>query len=227
MVHFVVRTHASLLSLLEINLLVFGKMTTGHYNCDVKRKIHREDILIAGRDIMFTKGYNATGIKDITDEMNIPKGSFYNHFTSKEEFGLEIIETYGENGTLMYEHMLLEGEGSPLTRLERFFSTLIEKYTNEYGFKLGCLMGNFSTEMADVNENFRKVLDKGFAAQEAVMAKCLKQAQDQNEIESDVDCEQMASFMINSLHGAYVRMKATESAKPLEDFKVSIFKLFR
>ena len=72
-------------------------MPNGHCNyylCNVKRKIYREDILKAGVELMHLHGYAATGIKDITDRIKIPKGSFYNHFKSKEEFGLEIIDYY-------------------------------------------------------------------------------------------------------------------------------------
>lgn len=202
-------------------------MTTGHYNCVVKRKIYREDILATGRDIMFSKGYNATGIKDITDEISIPKGSFYNHFSSKEEFGLEVIRKYGENGVLFYKRVLLESDGTPLERIEKFINGIIQKYTEVYEFKLGCLMGNFSVELADVNDKFREVLDEEFKAQEAVMVACLKEAQELGEIAENINCDMMGSFMINSLHGAYVRMKSTESAKPLEDFKTSILSMLK
>lgn len=202
-------------------------MTTGHYNCTVKRKILKEDILTAGRDLMFSKGYNATGIKDITDEVEIPKGSFYNHFSSKEEFGLEVIRKYGENGLLLYKNAFLASEGSPMERIRNFIDGIIKTYTDVYQFKLGCLMGNFSVEMADVNENFREILEEEFHAQEAVVIQCLKEAQEIGELRKEADADRLGSFFINSLHGAYVRMKATESAKPLEDFKVSMFEMLK
>lgn len=202
-------------------------MTTGHYNCIVKRKILKEDILEAGRDLMFSRGYNATGIKDITDEINIPKGSFYNHFSSKQAFGLEVIRKYGENGVLFYKSAFLESEGTPMERIRNFIDGIIRTYTEVYEFKLGCLMGNFSVEMADVSEEFREVLDEEFQNQESVVIQCLKQAQEQGELSIEANHVRLGSFFINSLHGAYVRMKATGSAKPLEDFKASIFEILK
>ena len=64
----------------------------------MRRKIYKEDILEAGRELIFSKGYNDTGIKDITDMVSIPKGSFYNHFSSKEDFGLAVLQAYMDNG---------------------------------------------------------------------------------------------------------------------------------
>ena len=78
-------------------------MTNGHYVCNLNRKIHKKDILNAGPQLMFTNGYYATGIKEITESIEIPKGSFYNHFSNKEEFGLEVVKMYCDNGLEMYK----------------------------------------------------------------------------------------------------------------------------
>ena len=46
---------------------------------------------------MFRKlGYHNVGINDILKACNIPKGSFYNFFESKEEFAEQVLEYFGE-----------------------------------------------------------------------------------------------------------------------------------
>ena len=116
-------------------------MTNGHYICNVKRKIHREDIINTGLQLMFLNGYNATGIKEITDSIAIPKGSFYNHFQNKEEFGLEVLQHYCDNGLRMYRNVLLDDSLSPLERLNIFFDRIISTYEEETNFKrLHCLI---------------------------------------------------------------------------------------
>ena len=132
----------------------------------MRRKIYREDIINAGRELMFTRGFNDTGIKDITDMINIPKGSFYNHFSSKEEFGLEVLKAYMANGLEIHKMRLLDAQKSPKQRLLDFYDGMIKEYRTVLDFKLGCMMSNFSTEMADINENFRQLLDRGFREQE-------------------------------------------------------------
>ena len=192
-------------------------MTIGHYTCNVKRKISREDILNSGLRLMFVNGYNATGIKEITESISIPKGSFYNHFTNKEEFGLEVVKMYCDNGVKMYEAVFLNKDVTPLKRVRGFFDRLIGVYRNELNFKLGCVMGNFSTEMSDTNENFRVLLDDEFNRCENVITMCLEEAQANGEISKDIQPSQLAAFLLNSWHGAMLRMKTTGNSKPLED----------
>ncbi len=63
-------------------------MTTCH------PQLTKNDILQVGLDIILIKGFNGTGVEAILKQPNAPKGSFYNFFSSKEEFGLAIIDKY-------------------------------------------------------------------------------------------------------------------------------------
>ncbi|MDG2448906.1 MAG: TetR family transcriptional regulator C-terminal domain-containing protein [Saprospiraceae bacterium] len=188
----------------------------------MRRKIHKEDILNAGLQLMFTNGYYATGIKEITESIKIPKGSFYNHFSNKEEFGLEVVKMYCDNGLEMYKSIFLDKKYMPLERVENFFSSLISEYSNELDFKLGCLMGNFSAELSDTNEKFRILLAKEFGKLENVISICLQEAQDNGSLNKKDSADQIAAFVLNSWHGAMIRMKSTGNSRPLEDCKMMI-----
>lgn len=84
-------------------------------------------------------------------------------------------------------------------------------------------MSNFSTELGDTNEKFRAVLDAQFNEIETIIYTTLKEAQEEGSLSESTDCEATASFILNSWHGALVRMKATANKKPLLDFKEMIF----
>lgn len=59
------------------------------------KRIHSKDEIVqAGLDLILSKGFNATGVEAILKQAKVPKGSFYNFFPSKEEFGLAIIDKY-------------------------------------------------------------------------------------------------------------------------------------
>ncbi|MBL4709818.1 MAG: helix-turn-helix transcriptional regulator [Flavobacteriales bacterium] len=45
-------------------------------------------------EIMWSKGYNATSVNDIVKAAEVPKGSFYFYFKSKEDFAIKALEKY-------------------------------------------------------------------------------------------------------------------------------------
>ena len=58
----------------------------------------------AGHELFTRCGYHATGIQQITDQAGVPKGSFYNHFDSKEAFAADysLVETMAHFGAAQH-----------------------------------------------------------------------------------------------------------------------------
>jgi len=168
---------------------------------------------------MFLNGYHATGIKEITDSINIPKGSFYNHFSSKEEFGCAVLQYYCNYIHILYKEALLNPDLTPLKRFDVFFSNIIDNFENVVLCKLGCIMGNFSLELGDTHESFRKILDEEFNKIESIFVQCLDDAKAAGEINSSLNTKDMGGFILNSWHGAILRMKSTATIRPLTNFK--------
>ncbi len=60
------------------------------------KHIKRTNLLDHGVSLLMTQGYHATGVKEIVDAVQVPKGSFYSYFESKEAFAVEAITHYME-----------------------------------------------------------------------------------------------------------------------------------
>jgi TetR/AcrR family transcriptional regulator, transcriptional repressor for nem operon len=60
----------------------------------METKSTREQLIDAGLRLIHQNGYIATGLKEILDAAGVPKGSFYHHFSSKEEFAKAVLEKY-------------------------------------------------------------------------------------------------------------------------------------
>jgi TetR/AcrR family transcriptional repressor of nem operon len=190
----------------------------------MKRKVYtREDIIQAGYDIIYHKGYNASSIRDITSEMGIPTGSFYNHFQSKEEFGEAVLSYYVQNNSDFLKKLLLDERYPPLDNLRRFFKEIIDAQEKVLKCTRACLLGNMTMELADVNDNFQAQFKKYFREFNSYFEQCLMNAQKHGEISTDEDYKRLASFIINSWYGALIRMKADKSVKPLKDFYQIVF----
>src|SRR4029077_6420451 len=106
----------------------------------------REKIVGAGLKVLIEKGFNGCGVQDITAAAGVPKGSFYNHFESKEALGAEVVDRYGRKSP--GAPALAHSSPPALQRLRAHFERLNEAYTSAR-FGRGCLLGNFSAELAD------------------------------------------------------------------------------
>lgn len=198
-------------------------MTTGHYVCSVKRKIHKEDIIQSGYDLFYDKGYGVTGISEITERIGIPKGSFYNHFKSKEEFGVAVLDFYVVANMKFLKEVLLNEDRSPLTNFKKFFTDFIEMQENVLLCTKGCLMGNMTMELADGNKVFQERAKTGFENATIIFEQCLENAKQQNEINKDSDVPLLANFIVNSWQGATLRMKADKTSDALWHFYKMVF----
>jgi TetR/AcrR family transcriptional repressor of nem operon len=160
-------------------------------------------------------------VQDITDAAGLPKGSFYNYFESKEAFAIEVIDRFGkEQGAL--GGVLSDESISPVERLRRYFASIATTLAAQ-NYERGCLVGNFSTELADQSRPIRDRLASTFAAWSRPIATCIRDGQKAGEISRDMDPSALADFLLNSFEGAMLRMKVEKDSSPLDQFMTLIF----
>ncbi len=116
----------------------------------------KDEIIFTAARLMHEKGYNNVGIKSILDELNIPKGSFYHYFKSKEELGLAIIDIY-----IMDTTQCLNGVDKSIEGLKKFFNIFFDRLI-EINMQNGCPIGNLIMELSDEKESFRLKLLKWY-----------------------------------------------------------------
>src|SRR5260370_4662729 len=72
----------------------------------------RDHLLQVGLRQIHSMGYASTGVKEILDEADVPKGSFYHYFASKEAFAKEVLALYVRGENELAEKILLGGKGA-------------------------------------------------------------------------------------------------------------------
>ena len=185
-------------------------------------KSTRDHLIDTGLKLMHQHGYNATGLTEILKAADVPKGSFYHHFGSKEDFAAAALERYTTREAKHAATVLNDAKAPPLKRLKRYFTDLVRFY-GQKGEIPGCMMGRFSLEIAAANPQLRKQISGSFAHWEHTIATVIQQAVAQKELPADTDSESMAGFLLNSWEGALLRSQAEENDSPLEVFMHLVF----
>lgn len=183
----------------------------------------RSKLLDVGVNLIRSASYEGVGINDVLREGQVPKGSFYHYFDSKQHFGLEVARHYHAQLLEGAKALLSDAEVPPLDRLKSFFRSAYADFETRE-FSQGCLMCNLTTELADEEPAFQAVLKDNWNDMSAALAACISEI-DKAEIGlSHLTDAEAADWLLNSWSGALTRMKATRDGTPLRLFLKSTFK---
>lgn len=155
---------------------------------------------------VFRYGFQSAGIDAILAATNVTKGALYYHFESKEALGHAIIEEI--IATFPRDRWLVPLDQSkdknPITALIGIVQAIPARPRDLRG---GCPLVNLAQEMSQLDEQFRKRLERIFRAWQEGIAAALQRGQDQGTVRSDLDPEETASFLIAMIEGYEVLAK--------------------
>jgi TetR/AcrR family transcriptional repressor of nem operon len=175
-------------------------------------------IMQAAFQFFHEAGYNGTSIQDIVNAAGLPKGTFYNHFKSKELLALEILTQYSE---LIHSTLSAHSEASPLKRLREHFECIAGAYRSAK-FEKGCMFGNLIAEMA-ATPAIRKALLTHTRRWSEDIATLLEEAVCWKELPKTTDARQQAKYLLDFFQGATLRSKLERSGEPIDTFLNVVF----
>lgn len=106
----------------------------------------KNEVMEKALNLFWKKGYEATSLSDLTEELGIGKGSFYNTFGSKRKLFDSCISMYRSGGYQVLDK-LLSDKSDPVLGLRKFLDFHTQTMLNDTNAK-GCLIANSSAELA-------------------------------------------------------------------------------
>lgn len=177
-------------------------------NVDIRAKL-----LEVGVKNLLEFGYHGTGIQQLVQEVGVPKGSFYNYFSSKEDFAVEVINHYSN----CFAQQLVQAKAKdtePIKILNTYFTSIMGNFksTDYHG---GCLIANLAGEL-DSSAVCRRALAQGFNDWSKDLAQVIHEGQEQGVFRTDMQANELADMLIESWEGGVMRMKVERSLEPLQ-----------
>jgi TetR/AcrR family transcriptional regulator, transcriptional repressor for nem operon len=89
--------------------------------------ITKEKIFLAAEGIIIERSFHSVGLNEILRAANVPKGSFYYYFESKDHFGAEMLQHYIDQATVEKSRLLGDSaqEPDPLRRLIKMLESSV------------------------------------------------------------------------------------------------------
>ncbi len=190
----------------------------------MRRPSTRDQLLATGLQVLHARGFHATGVQDIAEAAEVPKASFYSHFPSKEAFGADVLGRYWERRASQAATILGDQTRTPMDRLRAYFTGKTTPRPNAT-FDKGCMIGNFSAELAGDSRLIRDRLAAVFAAWGTLLAGCIREAQADGSLRPGLDPDETAAFLIDAYEGAVLRTKVDRNGAALERFQTIVFSL--
>jgi TetR/AcrR family transcriptional repressor of nem operon len=176
----------------------------------------RQHIIDVGQQIISTKGFSAVGLAEILAAAAVPKGSFYHYFPSKEAFGVAMLESYFACYAEDMEAILADATQRPLDRLLRYWEVWSTTQGGNVECARKCLAVKLGSEVSDLSDSMRQVLQRGTRAIIDRLAQALAQSIAAGEINhSPAVAQGLAETLYELWLGASLMAKITHASEPL------------
>ncbi|MGR5230823.1 TetR/AcrR family transcriptional regulator [Vibrio rotiferianus] len=160
----------------------------------------RQHILDVGYQLVVTKGFTSVGLSELLKAADVPKGSFYHYFKSKEQFGEALIEDYFARYLKMITVYFTESEGSGCERLLSYFERWMAIENGQCNANK-CLVVKLSAEVSDLSEAMRAKLASGATQVVQAIENCVQVGIEDGSIQVE-SAEQTAHLIYHQWIGA-------------------------
>uniref|UniRef100_UPI0030DBB96D TetR/AcrR family transcriptional regulator n=1 Tax=uncultured Rubinisphaera sp. TaxID=1678686 RepID=UPI0030DBB96D len=107
----------------------------------------RQRLIETAEQLFYAEGIQAVGIDRIIAEAGVAKMTLYNHFPSKDDLVLAVLEFREAKFDAMFEKWMEQHRKAGMDGLEAFFAALKDWFKSP-GFR-GCMFINSNVELAD------------------------------------------------------------------------------
>ncbi|HAV4735754.1 TetR/AcrR family transcriptional regulator, partial [Acinetobacter baumannii] len=179
-----------------------------------KSEAKRLHILNTSSDLILHKGFTGVGLQEILQNCEIPKGSFYHYFQSKEAFGCELVQHYVDNYQVRLNDVW-RSDKSPYQKLIEYFNLWIEDPVTQCGWADSCLIVKLAAEVADLSEDMRSIMSAGVDDVIERIAGLIDLGKQDQSIQADTEASTLAQVLYQMWLGAALLSKLQKDKTPL------------
>ncbi|GAA0917504.1 TetR/AcrR family transcriptional regulator [Nonomuraea longicatena] len=177
------------------------------------RSFDDDHVVNGAKDVFWRRGYAATSLRELKDELGVLPGSLYGAFGDKHALFLRALERYADDSREAAS--AVQSGGPVLPRLGELLGDVLAAAQATPG--RGCMLGNTATELLPLDEVAGRVVGGAFGALEKAIEQALSVAQRTGEIREDLDCGAYARLLVALVQGLHVVARAESDPHRLDD----------
>lgn len=167
-------------------------------------------------ELFWRRGYEATSMADLVEELGVGRASIYATFGNKHELYLKALERYA---ALQNPHLLAElsQPGPALPAVRSVVRRFGDEAASDDRRENGCFITNTAAELGPHDDAATRCVERSWEYMETLLHSALVRAQAQGELPDDRDPLAIARMLLTLMQGLRVVGKASTDPARVRD----------
>jgi TetR/AcrR family transcriptional regulator, transcriptional repressor for nem operon len=187
------------------------------------REFDEKVVLDAAVQCFWSRGYEATSVRDLAERMGITGASLYNAFGDKKALYRRTLDHYLDQ-SFRERVGRFEGNLPPHQAIQAFLNEIIERSLDDAERK-GCMLVNSALEVAPHDPEFQRIVAGVMVQIEAFFYRCVLAGQRAGTIATAQPAEDLARLLLGVLLGLRVLARARPERELMEGLVRPVFGL--
>lgn len=175
----------------------------------------RRHILDTAQRLMARKGYTAVGLSEVLASADVPKGSFYYYFSSKEAFGEALMKSYFADYLATMQSLASDAAKTGAQQLQEYWQRFADLQSfDDYQGK--CLVVKLAAEVSDLSEPMRLQLVEGTTGIIDHLERMITTGVQDGSLRIDTEARTLAQELYESWLGASIIAKVQRAPEALQ-----------
>ncbi|MEZ8824641.1 TetR/AcrR family transcriptional regulator [Vibrio amylolyticus] len=181
----------------------------------------REEVVSKATNLYWKKGFHATSMRNLQDEVDMRPGSIYSAFGNKDGLFKEALQNYVNMGLARIQKCRDESD-TPLQALKMFVKMQVID-TSDRAPNGVCMLAKTLGELTSEHQELLDITKGHMATISAQFAKLIEEAQSVGEVDLSKDAKELASFVQIQITGLRTYAKINGDKKKLEEMIDNLF----
>ena len=176
-------------------------------------------------EVFWKKGYEATSMSDLTQAMQINKGSLYNAFGSKKALFDRALARYDQNNRAAKLEKLRKSPDA-VAAITGLFDSLIEDARQDPR-NLGCFVVNTAQDLPNQPPEVAEVVKGSLDDIERFFAEMIERGKKAGQIPATINPEETAQALLSMLVGLRLLSRGVAGIPALESIRAGALRLIQ
>lgn len=171
------------------------------------RQFDEQDAVVRATELFWRRGYHATSVRDLGDELKLTPSSLYRTFTDKHTLFLRALDHYRATESAQAER-LLEADSRPIRHVLRDWMLWLVTCPPDGEPGRGCFVVNTATELGTTDDQVSQRTEAAFEVTRQALRSLLLQGRRTGELPADLDVDAAVELLFTTVLGLRVRERA-------------------